>query len=135
MVRHLGNSLEDLLYIFDEPSIGLHPKDLDNIFRIIKQIKEKGNTVLIVEHDPDLIKIADHIVDMGPLSGTKGGEVVYEGSFSGLKNSKYKTGNYFSQTRTFQSNPRKANNFITIKNANLFNLKNITVEIPKTYLP
>jgi excinuclease UvrABC ATPase subunit len=134
MVRHLGNSLEDLLYIFDEPSIGLHPKDLDNISRIIKQIKEKGNTVLIVEHDPDLIKIADHIVDMGPLSGTKGGEVVYEGSFVGLKNSKYKTGNYFSYKRTFKSNPRKANNFITIENANLFNLKNITVKIPKNIL-
>ena len=134
MVRHLGNSLENLLYIFDEPSIGLHPKDLDNISRIIKQIKEKGNTVLIVEHDPDLVKIADHIVDMGPLSGIKGGEVVYEGSFSGLKNSTYKTGTYFSHTRTFQSNPRRANAFITIQNANLYNLKNITVEVPKNIL-
>lgn len=134
MVRHLGNSLEDLLYIFDEPSIGLHPKDLDNISRIIKQIKEKGNTVLIVEHDPDLIRIADHIVDMGPLSGIKGGEVVYEGSFSGLKTSTYKTGKYFSHTRTFQSNPRKASGFITIEKATLFNLKNITVEIPLSIL-
>ena len=134
MVRHLGNSLEDLLYIFDEPSIGLHPKDLDNISLIIKQIKSKGNTVLIVEHDPDLIKIGDHIVDMGPLSGSKGGEVVYQGSFEGLKKSKYKTGNYFSNSRSHKTNPRIANDFIIIKNANLFNLKDVTVEIPKNIL-
>lgn len=134
MVRHLGNSLEDLLYIFDEPSIGLHPKDLDNISLIIKQIKSKGNTVLIVEHDPDLIKIGDHIVDMGPLSGSKGGEVVYQGSFEGLKKSKYKTGNYFSNSRSYKTHPRIANDFHIIKNANLFNLKDVTVEIPKNIL-
>ena len=134
MVRHLGNSLEDLLYIFDEPSIGLHPKDLDNISRIIKQIKEKGNTVLIVEHDPDLIKIADHIVDMGPLSGVGGGEIVYEGSYEGLKQSNYKTGNYFSHKRTYNREPRSSTDILTIENANLFNLKNITVEIPKNIL-
>lgn len=73
MVRHLGNSLENLLYIFDEPSIGLHPKDLDNISHIIRDIADKGNTVLIVEHDPDLIRIANHVIDMGPLSGSRGG--------------------------------------------------------------
>jgi len=134
MVRHLGNSLEDLLYIFDEPSIGLHPKDLDNISNIIKKIKEKGNTVLIVEHDPDLIKIADHIVDMGPGSGNKGGEVVYQGAFVGLKNSDYKTGKYFSGKKSYQPNPRKPEDFIIIKNANLFNLKNITVQVPKNLL-
>ncbi|GGF07020.1 ATP-binding cassette domain-containing protein [Flavobacterium limi] len=131
MVKHLGNSLEDLLYIFDEPSIGLHPKDLDNISLIIREIKEKGNTVLIVEHDPDLIKIGDYIVDMGPLSGSKGGEVVYEGSFAGLKKSKHKTGTYFSLKRTHKLKSRIANHFIEIKNANLFNLKNISVAIPK----
>ncbi|MEO6231697.1 MAG: excinuclease ABC subunit UvrA [Ferruginibacter sp.] len=134
MVKHLGNSIEDLLYIFDEPSIGLHPQDLDNISRIIQQIKEKGNTVLIVEHDPDLIKIADHVVDMGPLSGTNGGEVVYEGSFAELKNAKTKTGNYFSHTTNFQTHPRRTNDFLIIENANLFNLKNITVKIPKNVL-
>ena len=134
MVRHLGNSLEDLLYIFDEPSIGLHPKDLENIAGIIKQIKDKCNTVLIVEHDPDLIKIADHIVDMGPLSGRKGGEVVYEGAFTGLKQSSGKTGRYFSTIRTFNASPRKSETFLTIKNAQLHNLKNVTVNIPKNVL-
>lgn len=134
MVRHLGNSLEDLLYIFDEPSIGLHPQDLDNLSRIIKQIKDKGNTVLIVEHDPDLIKIADHIVDMGPLSGSGGGEIVYEGTFEGLKKSKEKTGTYFSQKRIYNGNPLKFNEMITIENASLFNLKNITVGVPQNIL-
>lgn len=134
MVRHLGNSLEDLLYIFDEPSIGLHPKDLENIAGIIEQIKDKCNTVLIVEHDPDLIKIADHIVDMGPLSGRKGGQVVYEGAFTGLKQSSGKTGSYFSAIRTFNASPRKSETFLTIRNAQLHNLKNITVNIYKNVL-
>jgi excinuclease UvrABC ATPase subunit len=134
MVKHLGNSLEDLLYIFDEPSIGLHASDLDNISQIIKQIRDKGNTVLIVEHDPDLIKIADHIVDMGPLSGIHGGEIIYEGTFKGLQTSTGKTGTYFSQKRTYKKDPRKATKSITLKNANLFNLKNLTVEIPKNVL-
>jgi len=134
MVKHLGNSLEDLLYVFDEPSIGLHAKDVNNISRIIHQIKEKGNTVLIVEHDPDLIKIADHIVDMGPNSGVRGGEIVYQGGFKGLKSSDGKTGCYFSQKRVYNQNPRKGADAITIKNANLHNLKNITVAIPKNIL-
>ncbi|MFC3199924.1 ATP-binding cassette domain-containing protein [Parapedobacter deserti] len=134
MVKHLGNSLEDLLYIFDEPSIGLHPKDLAQISSIIQQIKRKGNTVLIVEHDPDLIKIADHIVDMGPLSGTKGGEIVFEGSFKELKKSKGKTGQYFSRKRTYNASPRVATGKIMINDAKLYNLKNITVGIPTTVL-
>lgn len=134
MVKHLGNSLEDLLYIFDEPSIGLHAKDLDNISQIIKQIKEKGNTVLIVEHDPDLIKIADHIVDMGPFSGVHGGEIIYQGTFAKLQTSGGKTGKYFSTERAYKMNPRKGVGSIKIENATLHNLKNISVEIPKHVL-
>jgi excinuclease UvrABC ATPase subunit len=134
MVRHLGNSLEDLIYIFDEPSIGLHPKDLHNIASIIRQIRDKGNTVLLVEHDPDLIRIADHIVDMGPLSGSDGGDIVYEGSFAGLKKSRGKTGLYFSKQRTINQDPKVANKNLVIKNANLYNLKNITVNIPQNVL-
>ncbi len=134
MVRHLGNNLEDLLYIFDEPSIGLHPKDLDNISRIICQIRDKGNTVLIVEHDPDLIRIADHVIDMGPLSGIHGGEIVYEGSFNALKKATGKTAGYFSEGRTYQQQPRKADGKITIKKAALFNLKNITIDIPRNVM-
>ncbi|WP_222597133.1 hypothetical protein [Chitinophaga pinensis] len=134
MVRHLGNSIEDLLYIFDEPSIGLHAKDLDNISKIIRKIKEKGNSVLIVEHDPDIIKIADHVIDVGPLSGVHGGEIIYEGTFEGLCASKGKTGEYFSQERRYKGNPLRSQTVISIKNADLFNLKNITVDIPMNVL-
>lgn len=134
MVRHLGNSLENLLYIFDEPSIGLHPKDLDNISRIIRDIANKGNTVLIVEHDPDLIRIADHVVDMGPLSGSNGGQIVFQGQFEELRKSGGKTGEYFSRARMVNSNPRPVQEFVKIKNAMLHNLQNISVSIPKNML-
>ncbi|MNE16884.1 UvrABC system protein A [compost metagenome] len=134
MVRNLGNSLTDLLYIFDEPSIGLHPKDLQNIGTIIQQIKEKGNTVIIVEHDPDLIRIADWVVDMGPGSGKSGGKIVYEGKFEGLQYSKGKTGSYFGQCFDFNHTPRKAQGYLEIENASLHNLKNIHVRIPKQVL-
>lgn len=134
MVKHLGNSLENLLYIFDEPSIGLHPKDLDNLSDILQKIRDKGNSVLIVEHDPDLIKIADHIIDMGPESGRNGGEIVYQGSFENLKKSKGKTGQYFSEQRSFNKNPRKPKGKISITNADLHNLKNVSVDIPKHVL-
>ncbi len=130
MVRSLGNSLVDLLYIFDEPSIGLHPKDLQNIISIIKQIRDKGNSVLIVEHDPDLIKMADHIVDMGPGSGKNGGEVVYEGTFEHLKASKGKTGAYFARKTSVKNQFRKPDGVLKIENANLYNLKNVSVNIP-----
>jgi excinuclease UvrABC ATPase subunit len=134
MVKHLGNSLVDLLYIFDEPSIGLHPHDLQHIAEIIKQIRDKGNTVLIVEHDPDLIRIADHIVDMGPGSGKNGGKIIYQGSFSGLKKSTGKTGLYFSQKPMYNNSPRQHKGYLEIENANLYNLKNIYVKIPKSIL-
>lgn len=131
MVKSLGNSLTDLLYIFDEPSIGLHPRDLENISSIIKEIRDKGNTVLIVEHDPDIIKIADWIVDMGPASGKNGGEIVFEGSFENLKYSDGKTGQYFSKTFEINKTPIKSADYIEIQNANTHNLKNVSVRIPK----
>ncbi|WP_343608708.1 excinuclease ABC subunit UvrA [Chryseobacterium oranimense] len=130
MVKQLGNSLVDLLYIFDEPSIGLHPKDIDHIVDIIRKIRDKGNTVLIVEHDPDLIKIADLIIDMGPGSGKNGGEIMYQGSFKNLKNAKSKTGSYFKKERSYNINPRSAKGFLEITNGNLHNLKNVNVKIP-----
>lgn len=131
MVKYLGSSLVDLLYIFDEPSIGLHPKDVQHIASIIHRIKDKGNTVLIVEHDPDLIKIADWVVDMGPGSGRNGGEIIYQGSFAGLKQSQGKTGSYFAQHPSFNKNPRSAQGYLEIKNAVKNNLKNISVRIPE----
>ncbi|MBP2619593.1 ATP-binding cassette domain-containing protein [Chryseobacterium jejuense] len=130
MVKSLGNSLVDLLYIFDEPSIGLHPKDLENINHIIQQIKDKGNSVLVVEHDPDLIKRADWIIDMGPGSGKNGGEVIYEGDFINLKKSKGKTGAYFKKKTAIKGLCRKPKGYLEIRNANLHNLKNISVDIP-----
>ncbi|MGH2624117.1 MAG: excinuclease ABC subunit UvrA, partial [Sphingobacterium sp.] len=134
MVRNLGNNLTDLLYIFDEPSIGLHPNDLENIASIIKQLRNKGNTILIVEHDPDLIKIADWIVDMGPQSGKNGGKIIYEGTFKGLKSSNGKTGAYFAKSPTIKYHARQRKDYLTIKNAELYNLKNINVSIPQNVL-
>lgn len=131
MVRNLGNSLVDLLYIFDEPSIGLHPKDLQNITSIIQQIRDKGNSVLIVEHDPDIIKMADWVIDIGPGSGKNGGEVVYEGAFEKLKTSAGKTGSYFAEKPLIKQKVRKSTSYLEIKNARLYNLKNISVTIPK----
>ncbi|MGX5683098.1 ATP-binding cassette domain-containing protein [Chryseobacterium cucumeris] len=130
MVRSLGNSLVDLLYIFDEPSIGLHPKDLQNIITIIQQIRDKGNSVLIVEHDPDLIRMADRVIDIGPGSGRNGGEVIYDGTFKDLKNSAGKTGSYFAKKPSIKQEFRKPDGYLEIKNANRYNLKNVTVNIP-----
>jgi excinuclease UvrABC ATPase subunit len=134
MVKHLGNSLVDLLYIFDEPSIGLHPKDLDNIIKIIQKIRDKGNSVLLVEHDPDLIRTADHVIDMGPLSGINGGQIIYQGTFAELKNSSGLTGQFFRRPNVYKKTPRMSSQWISIKNAHLFNLKNIDVDIPKNCL-
>jgi len=134
MVKHLGNSLVDLLYIFDEPSIGLHPKDLDNIIKIIQKIRDKGNSVLLVEHDPDLIRTADHVIDMGPLSGINGGQIIYQGTFAELKNSSGLTGQFFRRPNVYKKTPRIRCEWISIKNAHLFNLKNIDVDIPKKCL-
>ncbi|PSK88900.1 ATP-binding cassette domain-containing protein [Taibaiella chishuiensis] len=131
MVKNLGNNLTDLLYIFDEPSIGLHPRDLQNIAAIIRQIRDKGNTVLVVEHDPDLVKIADWVIDMGPQSGKDGGEIVYEGCFEGLQRSKGKTGLYFSKQPRIRHQPRKAKGYLELKHGNLHNLKDVTVHIPQ----
>ncbi len=134
MVRHLGNSLVDVLYIFDEPSIGLHPKDIDNLISIIMQLRNKGNTILVVDHDPDIIKIADHIVDLGPSAGKRGGQIIYEGSFIKLKESEGKTGQYFLQEKTYNRNPRQAKGTLEIENSDLHNLKNVSVRIPKQVL-
>lgn len=130
MVRHLGSSLTGLLYIFDEPSIGLHPNDIDRLMDIILQLRDKGNTVLIVEHDPDIVKIADHVVDMGPGAGKEGGNIVYSGTLSGLKNANTLTGKFWRMHRALNHNPRQVKTYLTVRNARLHNLKNVTVKIP-----
>ena len=131
MVCQLGSSLTDLTYIFDEPSIGLHPHDISKINGLLKLLRDKGNTVLLVEHDPDMIRIADHIIDMGPAAGIDGGQIVYEGDYEGLKTSGTLTGNYLSHRPVLKTNPRTPKGWLSLSGANRHNLKNVSVDIPK----
>lgn len=130
MVRHLGSSLTDLIYIFDEPSIGLHPRDVHRLNELLLQLRDKGNTILVVEHDAEVIRIADHVVDVGPYAGTNGGEVVYEGTVSGLLKAETLTAKFMSEKHHLKMNYRTVGRFLQVKNAILHNLKNITVDIP-----
>jgi excinuclease UvrABC ATPase subunit len=134
MVRHLGSSLTDITYVFDEPSVGLHPHDVGRMAGLMQQLRDKGNTVLIVEHKPDMIAIADHVVDMGPLAGSKGGEVVYEGDFAGLLTSGTLTGNHIKKYQPIKDKVRKSSGELRIKNARLNNLRNVSVTIPRGVL-
>lgn len=130
MIRHLGNSLTEMLYILDEPSVGLHARDVARLNRLLQQLRDKGNTVLVVEHDPDVIAIADHIVDIGPRAGVHGGEVVFEGSYADLKRSNTLTGSYLQQAVPIKQHSRQPTGSLPIVNANLHNIKNINVNIP-----
>ncbi len=134
MVRHLGSSLTDITYIFDEPSVGLHPHDVGRLAGLMQQLRDKGNTVLIVEHKPDMIAIADHVVDMGPHAGSKGGEIVYEGDFQGLLTSGTLTGNHINKYQPIKGTVRKPIGELTIAHANLNNLKNVSVTLPRGVL-
>lgn len=134
MVKHLGSSLTGLLYIFDEPSTGLHPADVARLNRQLVQLRDKGNTILIVEHDPDVVAIADHVVDIGPGAGIHGGEIVYEGSLAGLHRSKGLTARYFHTAHKVNMQPRQATGFLLIRQASLHNLKNVSVQIPQGVL-
>lgn len=131
MVRQLGSSLTDLAYIFDEPNIGLHPHDVNKINVLLKQLRDKGNTVLIVEHDPDVIKIADYIIDIGPKAGINGGEIIYQGRLEGLAHSNTLMGRYLYSHAQLKENCRTSTEYLFLENANLHNLKNINVNIPK----
>ncbi|MCL2388384.1 MAG: excinuclease ABC subunit UvrA, partial [Defluviitaleaceae bacterium] len=133
MVKNLSSSLSDMLYIFDEPSIGLHTRDVHRLNEILIKLRDKGNTVIVVEHDPDVIKIADYIVDMGPKAGSQGGEIMYAGDFAGLAASGTLTAKFLNAPVSVNENPRKFNpaeSFIT-KPSSLNNLKNVSVAIPK----
>jgi excinuclease UvrABC ATPase subunit len=134
MVRHLGSSLTDITYVFDEPSVGLHPHDVGRMAGLMQQLRDKGNTVLIVEHKPDMIAIADHVVDLGPWAGSKGGEVVYQGDFAGLLTSGTPTGNHMNKHQPIKSKVRKGSGELKIKRARLNNLKDVSVTIPKGVL-
>lgn len=134
MVRHLGSSLTDITYVFDEPSVGLHPHDVGRLAGLMQQLRDKGNTVLIVEHKPDMIAIADHVVDMGPQAGSKGGEVVYEGDFAGLLTSGTLTGNHIRKHQPIKDRVRKPAGALQIAHATLNNLKDVSVSIPRVVL-
>ncbi len=135
MVRHLGSSLTDITYVFDEPSVGLHPHDVGRLAGLMTRLRDKGNTVLLVEHKPDMIAIADHVVDMGPLAGSKGGEVVYEGDFAGLLTSGTLTGNHIRRHQPIKTAVRRPlGEPLRIEAARLNNLKDVSVSIPRGVL-
>lgn len=130
IVKHLSSSLVDVMYIFDEPSVGLHPRDVHRMNELLQKLRDKGNTVIVVEHDPDVIKAADHIVDVGPHAGSRGGKIVYEGSFAGLLESATLTGSHMQQTTAIKERFRVAKGVLAITRANVNNLRNVSVDIP-----
>ncbi len=134
MVRHLSSSLTEALYIFDEPTIGLHPHDVQRLNNTLTKLRDIGNTVLVVEHEPEVMAIADRIVDMGPGAGRAGGTVVFEGPFKELKKSATLTGKHLSKQQALKEKPRAGKGQLVIENATLNNLRDITVKIPKGVL-
>jgi excinuclease UvrABC ATPase subunit len=130
MIRHLGSSLTDVTYVFDEPTAGLHPHDVQRMNDLLLRLRDKGNTVLVVEHEPETIAIADHIVDLGPGAGTAGGEVVFEGAVEGLRASGTITGIHFDDRAALKPEVRTPTGRLEIRDATRHNLKNVSVDIP-----
>jgi excinuclease UvrABC ATPase subunit len=130
MIRHLGSSLTDVTYVFDEPTIGLHPHDIKRMNDLLLRLRDKGNTVLVVEHKPETIAIADRVVDLGPGAGTAGGKVVFEGSVEELRKSDTLTGRHLSDRASLKPSVRKASSVMKIRGARTHNLKNVDVDIP-----
>jgi excinuclease UvrABC ATPase subunit len=130
MIRHLGSSLTDVTYVFDEPTIGLHPHDIQRMNELLVQLRDKGNTVLVVEHKPEAIAIADHVVDLGPKAGSEGGEVVFEGSFDGLRKADTLTGRHLDDRATLKDEVRTATEVIEVRGASTHNLQDVDVDIP-----
>ncbi|MDV8148287.1 excinuclease ABC subunit UvrA [Arthrobacter sp. B10-11] len=130
MIRHLGSSLTDVTYVFDEPSIGLHPHDIERMNRLLLQLRDKGNTVLVVEHKPETITIADHVVDLGPGAGTAGGTLCFEGSVEGLRGSDTITGRHLDDRAALKESVRSAAGKLDIRGASTHNLQDVDVDIP-----
>ena len=130
MVKHLNGSLVDVMYIFDEPSIGLHPRDVHRLNELLCKLRDLGNTVLVVEHDPDVIQVADHIVDMGPLAGSNGGQVVFEGTYPELLRARTLTGEHLKDRTPMKTLFRQPTGKLTVTDAHANNLQHITVDIP-----
>ncbi|MFK4068419.1 ATP-binding cassette domain-containing protein [Streptomyces sp. NPDC029674] len=130
MVRHLGSSLTGMTYIFDEPSVGLHPRDVGRLNDLLLRLRDKGNTVLVVEHDPDVIAVADHVVDMGPAAGAAGGLVVFEGTPDELRRADSLTGRCLRRATGIKERPREPIGGHWVKGADLHNLRNVSVRVP-----
>ncbi|MFN0072378.1 MAG: ATP-binding cassette domain-containing protein [Chloroflexota bacterium] len=130
MIRHLGSALTDITYVFDEPTIGLHPHDIQRMNDLLLQLRDKGNTVLVVEHKPEAIAIADHVVDLGPGAGTAGGEVVFEGTVEGLRASGTLTGRHLDDRAVLKPSVRKPSGTLEVRGASSHNLQGVNVDIP-----
>ncbi|WP_028660862.1 ATP-binding cassette domain-containing protein [Nocardioides insulae] len=130
MVRHLGSALTDVTYVFDEPTIGLHPHDIERMNSLLLELRDKGNTVLVVEHKPETIAIADHVVDMGPGAGTEGGEVVFEGTVEQLRESGTRTGQHLSYRAKLKESVRSRSGVLEIRGADEHNLREVDVDLP-----
>jgi excinuclease UvrABC ATPase subunit len=130
MLRHLGSSLTDITYVFDEPTIGLHPHDIQRMNGLLLQLRDKGNTVLVVEHKPETIMIGDHVVDLGPGAGSAGGEICYEGTVEGLKASGTKTGDHLEDRAQLKESVRTGTGAIDVRGATANNLQDVDVDIP-----
>ncbi|RKQ87253.1 excinuclease ABC A subunit [Solirubrobacter pauli] len=130
MIRHLGSSLTDVTYVFDEPTIGLHPHDIQRMNDLLLQLRDKGNTVLVVEHKPETIAIADHVVDLGPLAGSGGGEIMFEGSFEALRAADTITGRHLDDRATLKAQVRTASDTLKVRGASTNNLQDVDVDIP-----
>jgi excinuclease UvrABC ATPase subunit len=130
MIRHLGSSLTDVTYVFDEPTIGLHPHDIARMNTLLLQLRDKGNTVLVVEHKPEVIAIADHVVDLGPHAGSAGGEVVFEGTVEGLRATDSLTGRHLDDRAQLKATFRAAVGQLEVRGASTNNLQDVDVDIP-----
>jgi excinuclease UvrABC ATPase subunit len=130
MIRHLGSSLTDVTYVFDEPTIGLHPHDIERMNQLLLQLRDKGNTVLVVEHKPETIAIADHVVDLGPGAGTAGGELVFEGTVEGLRASGTLTGRHLDDRASLKPSVRTPSGVLEVRGARTNNLQDVDVDIP-----
>ncbi|MDT8913277.1 excinuclease ABC subunit UvrA [Amycolatopsis sp. PS_44_ISF1] len=130
MIRHLGSSLTDVTYVFDEPTIGLHPHDIERMNTLLRQLRDKGNTVLVVEHKPEVIAIADHVVDLGPGAGAGGGEVVFEGTVDGLRASGTLTGRHLDDRAALKPSVRERSGTLEVRGAATHNLQDVDVDLP-----
>ncbi|MGO1591850.1 MAG: ATP-binding cassette domain-containing protein [Ancrocorticia sp.] len=134
MIRHLGSALTDVTYVFDEPTVGLHPHDISHMNNLLLKLRDKGNTVLVVEHKPDVIEIADHIIDIGPGAGSSGGQICFEGTVAELRESATLTGQHLADRVAVKDSCRKPNGYLAIEGATANNLRDVSVNIPKGVL-